>query len=79
MKKNIIIISNLIINVKKMQFLTFNIQEYFKYIIKYIQNIKNRIIFFKSNYYFLKKQKLIRRRKRHVALYSFLSTNLKRN
>jgi hypothetical protein len=75
----IINILNCIIDLKYLLFYKFNIQEYLKYIFKYIQNVKNKIIYHKSNYYFFKKQKLIRRGKRRVPLYSFLSTNLKRN
>jgi len=72
-------ILNYIINLKFLLYFKFNIQNIFHFLIKYMQNIKNKIIYFKSNYYYFKKQKLIRKRKRHIPLYSFLSTNLKRN
>ena len=44
-----------------------------------MQNVKNKMVFFKSNTYYFKKQKLIRRRKRRIPLFSLFSTNLKRN
>jgi hypothetical protein len=75
----IINILNFITDLKYLLLFKFKIQDFIKYIFKYIQNIKNKIIFNKSNYYFFKKQKLIKKRKKHIPLYSFLSTNLKRN
>jgi hypothetical protein len=79
LKIKIINILNLILNLKYLLFFKFNIQDIIKNVFKFIQNIKNKFIYFKSNYYYFKKQKLIRRRKRRVPLVSLLSTNLKRN
>ena len=78
-KMNMLNIFNFIIDFKYLFFFNFNIEETLNFFVKYMQNIKNKFIYFKSNYYFFKKQKLLRRRKRHVPLYSFLSTTLKRN
>jgi hypothetical protein len=78
-KINVIKILNYIIDLKDFLNNKFNIKEFSNFIMKYIQNIKNRMIYFKSNYYYFKKQKLIRKRKRRVPLVSLLSTNLKRN
>jgi hypothetical protein len=78
-KLNTINILNLILNLKCLLYFKFNIHEFLEYIIKFLQNIKNKIIYFKSNYYYFKKQKLIRKRKRRIPLISLLSTNLKRN
>jgi hypothetical protein len=75
----IINIFNFIIDLKYLLLFKLNIQEFLKNIFKYIQNFKNKIIYNKSNYYYFKKQRLVRKRKKHVPLYSFLSTNLKRN
>ena len=75
----IINILNYIVDLKYLLLLKFNTLEYVKNILEYIQNIKNKIIYNKSNYYYFKKQKLLRKRKRRIPLYSFLSTNLKRN
>jgi hypothetical protein len=75
----IINILDFIVDLKYLLLFKFNIQEFLKNIFHYIQNVKNKIIYNKSNYYYFKKQKLIRKRKKRVPLYSFLSTNLKRN
>ena len=75
----IINILNYILNLKYLLLFKFNIQDISNFFIKFLQNIKNKVIFFKSNYYYFKKQKLIRKKKRRIPLYSFLSTNLKRN
>ncbi len=72
-------ILNFILNFKFLLFFKFNIEYLLEYLIKFLQNVKNKIIYFKSNHYYFKKQKLIRKRKRHVPLISLLSTNLKRN
>ena len=75
----IINILNYILNLKYLLLFKFNIQDISNFFIKFLQNIKNKVIFFKSNYFYFKKQKLIRRRKRRIPLISLLSTNLKRN
>jgi hypothetical protein len=75
----IINILNLILDFKYLLYFKFNINDFLQYFYKYIQNIKNKILYFKSNYYYFKKQKLVRRRKKRVPLMSLLSTNLKRN
>ena len=78
-KKNIINILNLILDLKYLLYFKFNINDFLQYFFKFMQNIKNKIIYFKSNYYYFKKQKLIRRRKKRTPLITLLSTNLKRN
>ena len=78
-KLNTINILNLILNLKYLLYLKLNLHEFLEYIMKFLQNIKNKIIYFKSNYYYFKKQKLTRKRKRRIPLISLLSTNLKRN
>jgi hypothetical protein len=78
-KVMIMAIFNYIIDLKILLLFKYNIQEKLQLLIKYTQNVKNKMIYLKSNYYYFKKQKLLRKRKRHVPLYSFLSTNLKRN
>jgi hypothetical protein len=72
-------ILNFFLDLKYLFYFKLNIEEIFQYLIKYFQNIKNKIIYFKSNYYFFKKQKLIKKRKRRVPLTALLSTGLKRN
>jgi len=78
-KFNMIKILNSILNLKFLSYIEFNCKIFCKYFIKYLQNIKNKLVYFKSSHYYYKKQKLIRRRKRHTPLVSFLSTSLKRN
>lgn len=72
-------IVNILADLNYLIYFKLNIEEIFQYLIKYLQNIKNKIIYFKSNYYYFKKQKLIKKRKRRIPLTALLSTTLKRN
>ena len=76
---NMIKFFNFVIDLNHLLYFKLNIQEFYKYFIKYLQNFQIKLLYFKSNYYYFKKQKLIRRYKREVPLLSFFSTNLKRN